>query len=52
MILANLVMVAMISTYILLANQAEPVTATFGYIFAGILTLALLRGIAMKNKED
>lgn len=51
MVLANLIIVAMICTYILLATQAEPVTATFGYIFAGILTLALLRGIAVKGKE-
>jgi len=51
MVVANLLVVAMISTYILLAVQAEPVTATFGYIFAGILTLALIRGIAVKGKE-
>lgn len=41
-VLSNLVVVGMAATYFLLAVQAEPVTATFGYIFGGILSLSLI----------
>jgi len=35
--------------YVLLAVQAEPVTATLGYIAAGILVLSLILG-SVKNR--
>lgn len=41
-ILSHLLVIALASLYILLAVQAEPVTATLGYIAAGLLTLAVI----------
>lgn len=41
-ILSNLLVIALASLYVLLAIQAEPVTATLGYIAAGLLTLAVI----------
>lgn len=41
-IMSLLLVVAMAATYVLLAVQAEPVTATLGYVFAVLLTLAVI----------
>ena len=38
----NVVVFAMSCTFILLAMQAEPFTATLGYIFGGLLFLSLI----------
>ena len=35
--------------YVLLATQAEPVTATLGYIAAGLLTLSLVVSIIKRQ---
>lgn len=51
-IMTNIFVLAMITTYILLAVQAEPITAIFGYIFAGMLTLALIRQTIAQGRED
>jgi formate/nitrite transporter FocA (FNT family) len=54
------VVFAMSLTFILLAFQAEPITATLGYIFGGLLFVALMyqigrqknvRGIDTAEKE-
>lgn len=39
---ANFFVLALIVVLVLLAIQAEPVTAVMGYVLAGILALALL----------
>lgn len=41
-LIAKLFILGMAVTYFLLAYQAEPVTAVFGYIFGGLLTIAFL----------
>lgn len=40
--IANFFVLALIVVLVLLAIQAEPVTAVMGYVLAGILALALL----------
>lgn len=39
----------MASLFVLLAIQAEPVTATLGFVCAGILMLALIAGIIRRK---
>lgn len=51
-VMVNIIVLAMITTYILLAVQAEPVTATFGYVFAGLMTLALIRQTIAQKGDD
>jgi hypothetical protein len=41
-LVANFFVLALIVVLVLLAIQAEPVTAVMGYVLAGILALALL----------
>jgi len=41
-LIANLFVLAIVVVLVLLAMQAEPVTATLGYILAGILMLSLI----------
>lgn len=41
-LVANGFVLALIVVLVLLAIQAEPVTAVMGYVLAGILTLSLL----------
>lgn len=48
-LIANVFVLAIIVVLVLLAIQAEPVTAVMGYVIAGILTLALLAQ-TMKGK--
>jgi hypothetical protein len=50
-ILVNIIVLVMITTYILLAVQAEPVTATLGYVFAGLLLMALIRQTRTSGKD-
>jgi len=47
--IANFFVLALIVVLVLLAIQAEPVTAVMGYVLAGILTLSLLAR-TMKGK--
>lgn len=47
--LSNVVVFAMSVTFILLALQAEPVTATFGYIWGILLFIALLTQFRKSN---
>lgn len=42
-VVGGLTIAFMAALYVLLALQAEPVTATLGYIFAGLLVLSLVR---------
>lgn len=52
-IFANMTITAISLTLILLAYQAEPVTATIGYFFAGVLFFAVLRQtISSARKGD
>lgn len=41
-LIAKLLILGMAVTYFLLAYQAEPITAGFGYVFGSLLTLAFL----------
>lgn len=41
-VVSHLLVVALAALYVLLAIQAEPVTATLGYIAAGLLTVAVV----------
>lgn len=51
MVIANILIALMAVTYILLAVQAEPVTAVLGYSFGAILFLALIRQVVAQAKE-
>jgi len=51
-IFSNIVVALMSVTFFLLAVQAEPVTAILGYVFGGILALALIRQVVAQSKED
>ena len=48
---ANVVVFAMSVTFILLAFQAEPFTATLGYVFGGLLFIALLHQVKGQKKD-
>jgi hypothetical protein len=48
--IANVVVFAMSVTFIVLAMQAEPITATLGYVFGGLLFIALIHQV--KGKKD
>ena len=48
---ANVVVFAMSVTFILLAFQAEPITATLGYVFGGLLFIALLHQVKGQKKD-
>lgn len=50
-ILAPVIPLAMAATYILLAVQAEPVTATLGYIFSGLLVVAVIVQTTQKGNS-
>lgn len=52
MVIANIIIAGMAVTYILLAVQAEPVTATLGYIFGVILFMALIRQVVAQAREE
>jgi len=48
--IANYVIITLMgSLFVLLAIQAEPVTATLGFVCAGILMLALIAGMVRKK---
>lgn len=49
-VIANWFVVVLVVVLVLLAVQAEPVTATLGYILAGILSLALISSIVRKGQ--
>jgi uncharacterized membrane protein required for colicin V production len=53
-IFTNLVVMLMAVTYFLLAIQAETVTKVLGFIFGGLLTLALIRATIeqVRTKDD
>lgn len=51
MVIANILVALMAVTYILLAVQAEPVTAVLGYSFGVILFLGLIRQVVAQAKE-
>lgn len=51
-ILANIVVMLMSATFVLLAVQAEPFTATLGYLFAGVLFLAVVRQTTQARNND
>ena len=51
MVIANILVALMAVTYILLAVQAEPVTAVLGYIFGAILFPALIRQVVAQAQE-
>ncbi len=48
-LIANLFVLAIVVVLVLLALQAEPVTATLGYILAAILMLALIAFVAKRK---
>jgi hypothetical protein len=48
---ANVVVFAMSLTFILLAFQAEPITATLGYFFGGLLFIALLYQLKGQKRD-
>lgn len=50
-IFSNIIVAAMSVTFFLLAGQAEPVTAVLGYIFGGILAIALISATVKQAKE-
>lgn len=50
MVIANVLVALMAVTYILLAVQAEPVTAVLGYVFGAILFLAMIRQVVAQAK--
>ena len=52
MVVSNIIVALMAVTYVLLAYQAEPITATFGYVFGAILFLALIRQVVVQAKES
>lgn len=52
MVIANILVALMAVTYILLAVQAEPVTAVLGYSFGVILFLGLIRQVVAQAKEE
>jgi hypothetical protein len=49
-VFSNIVVTAMSVTFFLLATQAEPVTATLGYVFGAILAMALIRQVLIQAK--
>lgn len=53
-IFTNLVVLLMSVTYFLLAIQAEIVTKVLGFIFGGLLALALIRATIqqVRTKDD
>jgi len=50
-VISNLIILLMAVTYILLAMQAEIVTAVLGYVFGGMMLLALLRNTWLQTRE-
>jgi hypothetical protein len=50
--LANMIITAMAVTFILLGFQAEPFTATLGFVFAGILFLAVIRQTLQSARDE
>lgn len=53
-IFTNIVVLLMSVTYFLLAIQAETVTKVMGFIFGGLLALALIRATIeqVRTKDD
>ena len=50
-IVSNLLVIAMAVTYFLLAVQAEPITAFFGYLFGGLLVVAVIAATTKLGKK-
>lgn len=48
--IANVAVLILIVELILLSGQAEPVTATIGYIYAVLFSIALLVQLTRKGK--
>jgi len=48
-VLANWFILAIVVVMVLLSIQAEPITATLGFIIAGLLGLALLISVVRKG---
>jgi len=49
---ANIAITAMAVTFILLAVQAEPFTKTLGFVWAGVLFLAVIRQTLASQRRD
>ena len=49
---ANIAITAMAVTFILLAVQAEPFTRTLGFVWAGVLFLAVIRQTLASQRRD
>lgn len=47
---SGLIVTFMAATFVLLAMQAEPITATLGFIWAGLLMLALIIQFSRRRK--
>lgn len=47
---SGLIVTFMAATFVLLAMQAEPITATLGFIWAGLLMLALTIQFSRRRK--
>lgn len=49
---ANMTITAMAVTFVLLAVQAEPFTRTLGFVWAGVLFLAVIRQTLISRRDD
>lgn len=49
--IANIVITCMAVTFFLLAMQAEPFTATLGFVFGAVLFLAVIRQTMQQGRE-
>jgi hypothetical protein len=47
--IANVLVLGLIVTLVLLSGQAEPVTAVAGYVYAALLSIALLFQLLRKG---
>jgi hypothetical protein len=48
---ANIVITSMAVTFFLLATQAEPFTATLGFVFGAVLFLSVVRQTTQQRRE-
>jgi len=52
-VFANMTITGISVTLVLLAVQAEPITATIGYFFAGVLFLSVIRQtLGLQRSQD
>lgn len=50
--IANILITLMAVTFFLLASQAEPFTATLGFIFGAVLFLAVIRQTMQQGRDQ